>query len=400
MKKILPMLVALAAMMSGCSTPYSPPKVYGDFDGIRSLSRNAKTVKIIAVHGITSNSEGWSNKIREGLEKSLQLTPLNKSAERISIFPPGGGELTGYLDVYRYGSFEFYELTWSPTTKPIKDRYLKYDSDSSYGEKRARLNNSLKSGLVDDGLSDAIIYMGPTKRAMQDVVAQSLCYALVPNVPLDHYCDFTKGEISSSPDDQIVFITHSLGSRMVYDTLLALSNKESLAADFAIEPSKLSIAILNTQSILKRTPIIYMLANQLPLIELSVLGPTSDVKKQYKEAGTRPAGFESFARLWSGARELNKRGIYGIGESKPSVVAFSDPNDLLSYKVCGSYLTKRQGVNFSDVIVSNAPTIASLIEHPLSAHTDYQINQDVITLLAEGQKHAAEQCGEIQETDK
>jgi len=76
----------------------------------------------------------------------------------------------------------------------------------------------------------------------------------------------------------------------------------------------------------------------------------------------------------------------------PMVVAFNDPNDLLSYilapaKQSGSYAVV-------DVVVSNAPTYFGLLEMPDKAHGGYPGNKKVQELMAKGHSSSgADTCG-------
>ena len=58
------------------------------------------------------------------------------------------------------------------------------------------------------------------------------------------------------------------------------------------------------------------------------------------------------------------------------MVAFTDPNDLLSYRLM-PWRYARPGVTVVDVLVSNDKTYFGLLENPLSAHTGYMKNPAV-----------------------
>ena len=66
-----------------------------------------------------------------------------------------------------------------------------------------------------------------------------------------------------------------------------------------------------------------------------------------------------------------------------AVVAFTDPNDLLSYRLLpGRYAAPDVAV--ADVLVSNARTWLGLIEDPVAAHLDYLENPAVADMIACG----------------
>jgi hypothetical protein len=66
-----------------------------------------------------------------------------------------------------------------------------------------------------------------------------------------------------------------------------------------------------------------------------------------------------------------------------ALVAFTDPNDLLSYRLLPSRYAV-PGIDVADVLVSNDWTYLGLLELPNTAHTDYRLNQDVTRLIACG----------------
>ena len=78
------------------------------------------------------------------------------------------------------------------------------------------------------------------------------------------------------------------------------------------------------------------------------------------------------------------------GSPAITLVAFTDPNDLLSYRLQPSrYRTPDTAV--ADVLVSNATTYLGLFARPDEAHTDYRTNAAVASLVACG-KPKSKRC--------
>jgi hypothetical protein len=69
--------------------------------------------------------------------------------------------------------------------------------------------------------------------------------------------------------------------------------------------------------------------------------------------------------------------------SKLAVVAFTDPNDLLSYRLLPSRYAGPDVV-IADVLVSNSSTWLGLLEDPFAAHLNYLQNKDVGGMIACG----------------
>jgi hypothetical protein len=67
----------------------------------------------------------------------------------------------------------------------------------------------------------------------------------------------------------------------------------------------------------------------------------------------------------------------------PTVIAFTDPNDLLSYRLLAP-LVDLARAKLINVIASNATTWLGLLERPDIAHCGYPLNATVIGLIAHG----------------
>jgi hypothetical protein len=126
----------------------------------------------------------------------------------------------------------------------------------------------------------------------------------------------------------------------------------------------------------KRLPI-YMMANQLPLLELG--RKPAPVRGQIKDYCRR-----------SGSKYDDRM----IGYLP--IYAFSDPNDMLSYpippKFADEYLDSRMCPQFTNVTLNVAAPInlfgLSEVANPLSAHVGYEHDERVIALMAHGLGHA------------
>ena len=67
-----------------------------------------------------------------------------------------------------------------------------------------------------------------------------------------------------------------------------------------------------------------------------------------------------------------------------TLVAFTDPNDLLSYTLPPERY-EPEGVTVHNILVSNAPAYFGLLERPDTAHLNYLSNPDIGRLIACGQ---------------
>ena len=174
-------------------------------------------------------------------------------------------------------------------------------------------------------------------------------------------------------EDDYVFITHSLGSRIAIDTL-------RFFAELALTEETEEFIELRSVFSNKELPV-YMLANQLPLLEL----------------GRKPATVRGqIAKYCRPDGELHDQRILG----KLPIYAFSDPNDLLSYpippKFADEYLDSRLCPKVTNIAINVAQPISLFglgeFASPGAAHGDYDHDERVIALIAHGfgQENAAD----------
>ena len=123
----------------------------------------------------------------------------------------------------------------------------------------------------------------------------------------------TPGFASRLDTDEFVFITHSLGSRITTDGLQRLTQVVEAEGRSRPEVARVS------QSFQERGVKVFMLANQLPLLQ-SGLEPAS--VQGAVPAYCRPDGAEFANRVFK----------------ETELIAFSDPNDLLSYPIPDAFV--------------------------------------------------------------
>ena len=237
-----------------------------------------------------------------------------------------------------------YELTWSSMTTNKKT--MQFAKDTQMDRNRLWANKKIK-GLVDSGFGDAMIYLNPTYRTnLQEPILQTL-------IKVD--------QEATNENDRIIFITHSLGSKMTLDTILANTNNP---------------AVTNLAS---KTADIIMLANQIPLLDLGIETnglneiPTNSLRKLVHFVGTQK-GQKPQRPFLEETRAPSLR-----------VVAATDPNDALSFPLYpGTNVVNGTVVSTSNIYKYNAWNFLFVVEWPVSAHTDYFANDALITKLVEG----------------
>lgn len=371
-------LMLFSIMLTSCTLPYTKPKFLSSnqtsiqSQGLDQLLKEDNEVDVVFVHGMCRHDTDWvQNNIKNISEIYKLVTPKDVDIGKPSTF----GKTKLYessLYLSNGKKIMIYSILWSDETLQAK-KTLCYDrqfdtpqdlekSDGKYckglvkDEKltRAYANNILKSTLLNECLSDALAYAGaassPIQKDMSDAIAS----------------------ISSENKFPIVVITESLGSKIFYDTLLAMLTK-SLRQ---VNNNKLFDSAVNVR---QRIQEVYLEANQIPILSLADPDPSS-ATSTINVATDSMTMFFSLPKPSSLLIELDKYKII-------PVIAFSDPNDIFSYPLNGSSQAEQNQINgnlnlnFIDVITSNTNTWFGLLENPLSAHLEYENNQTVLQVI-------------------
>jgi len=381
---LLAVTLSSTLALSGCLRPYSKSvfdPATAQFPGITSEwhGGTSNDIRVIFVHGICTHdptwiTAGWDVIIKGYFPSEIMTAGSTSSVGQVQVidheYQIGANKISG-----RY-------LIWSALTATDKAK-LNYDNrptDNPKGEftwKRAKINGSLKASLLNDCLSDAVIYAGYRGADIQLSMQNAICAAL-DGTTTDGMCTFpaTYGH----GNRRIVIVTESLGSRMVFDAISALKIEAERKGTDAVAAFDEAVSPI-TQ--------IYMLANQLPILALARAAPvkaasTTDPATSKTPAMATALSVLSEARTRHRGRHHTDPQLPSV-ESKLSLVAFTDPNDLLSYRL----LTNDPAVVGADtrvvnVITSNDTTYFGEVENPLTAHEGYDLNKDALRLLFGG----------------
>jgi len=353
----------------------------GGFDGINaSIDKTEGKTKVLMVHGVGHHIPGYSTILIENLMRELELPVMAMPYKELTLSDVeapsknlGNLRLTRLLNKDQTRELLFYELTWSSISKPEKE-VLAYDNSGEQTFRRADFNAKLRI-FSNDAIADPMIYLGEKQEVIQKSVGQSYCWMIShewDDFPFDTHkpCGLTAPRLfENAKKDDFIFISHSLGSRITIDALeriTRLLNDKSVQTKFP-QVEKLH-HVLQDKEIT-----IFMLSNQLPLLQLGrKLPDILDKEEDY----CRPNGIHYEDRL---ANETH-------------IVAFSDPNDFLSYTIPTGYRNKYLDSRMCAEISNISLNIAYVVDvfgfnefaSPLEAHTGYDHDERVIALIAHG----------------
>jgi hypothetical protein len=130
---------------------------------------------------------------------------------------------------------------------------------------------------------------------------------------------------------------------------------------------------MKRETLQKKHVQIFMLSNQLPMLQLD---------RELPEVAAQKADY-----CHSNGSKYSSRMF-----SETSIIAFSDPNDLLSYAIphdfTEKYLDSRLCINVTNVNINVAKVVDAFglgkFANPMEAHVGYTKDDRVVALIAEG----------------
>jgi hypothetical protein len=359
------------------STPYALPFVEkpsdedtGAFDGLLTLAEAlppSSTLNVLWMHGMCTHRSDWIEERLSKLAAALGATPKTVGVRAVGNH---GASLRTERIMVRSATIDVMFLSWSPITAASKAA-LSYDHSVNRGGEfpyaRAFLNRELKHGLINDCMTDVVVYGGPNGAAIRLAAEEALCNALGGSYEGTD-CSVPRGEAPGA----LAFIAESLGSKLLFDAVL------EVWAD--AENSRDKTLFDRVAKSLAGTRMMYLMANQLPLLD--VAGPAIGFVNG-APGPQRPTSGSSARDVFDLLSRLRAWTPPGTGPM--TVVAFSDPNDLLSYRVVPGHLAgSLREFRIVNVIVSNDTTYFNYVERPDKAHCGYSRNPHVLGMIARG----------------
>jgi hypothetical protein len=238
--------------------------------------------------------------------------------------------------------------------------------------KAAVLNRWLKHDILDWGFGDALLAVGP----LHNYLVQGIREVVLDSITTGR----DDGDMAKNHREFII-VSHSLGSYLMFSELdLQIGSTPSpgsLQGDVpAPTPNSQGVSSSTTnrdwreefENVLRKTSHAYFMANQVRLLELANLDKT-------KNAGPDNRGnLITHLQTWSDLRADAK-------QPRPRIVAFSDPDDLLTWQLPEQ--ANQEDEKGNCVILSNRPAKNAwrwlwLFANPETAHLDYDRNKQVI----------------------
>ncbi|NBV76082.1 MAG: hypothetical protein EBR59_09040 [Methylococcaceae bacterium] len=337
----------------------------------KQLQHPDRKMKVLMVHGVGHHLPGYSTQFMEKLASQLDLPVMAKNPKNIDLVDPkqpasksGHLRINRFLNAQRDQELLFYELSWSDITAKDKE-ILSYDNSGEQSFRRAEVNDLLKKFSNDTG-PDPIIYLGEKRESILIAFAQSFCWMISHDwqtLPDDQQAICSSKNVKPMISDSYAFVSHSLGSRITIDGLQRIATILS-NGDGATYYNDVANAMKN---------------KEIPIYMMLQLGRALPSISQQHEAYCQINGQQYQDRLFA----------------KTSIIAFSDPNDLLSYAIphdfVSKYLDSRLCIDVMNVNINVAKVYDAFglgkLANPMDAHVGYDNDDRVIALIANGIGH-------------
>lgn len=304
-----------------------------------------------------ARQEGRVNKVGSVTTDCYKLYVRNKRLQHYDSekYPNASVYVTGFIVeksilTDELNTLRVLELTWSPATRWIKST-LRAPENFNETVNWAWLNARVKSNVVNSSIADAVAYLSDSGILINFNLLQAFCLVLNPSPELpesDNKFSCNQSHLSSVSADyaaknNTVLVSHSLGTKVTFDTLGLLSNigvegsenhpqgSQHLTDSIFSKFGKINAAIPAEYSLdftekLKNTiphfidsiHSFFVFTNQIPLLAANITSPLDlDMGQPNLTFG---AGFENFLSLRKNPEKIQ-------------IVSFHDPDDVLSYNL-------------------------------------------------------------------
>lgn len=374
----------------------------GFWGGIVNMWNSFRSVNEIDLNAVIASQEEECEYINQSDDINSTTSPrsscykifVNKEKHLLKKVDENPEYITGFVrrvtsDLSSKRQLRIFEVTWSPSTRWLKRSYLKVEqlneeSSIYYG------NNYLKGKIINNAIADAVAYLSDAGILVNHNILQTFCLSLIdpkqgpPPVKDARYgtqykfsCNKNIKHLATENFDasnDVFLISHSLGTRVMFDTLGLLSrglmettinektligSEETTVCEKPTEQDNLIHVIAKefgcigadvddeyfdyhfasmlrdkTKEFIRSINTIYVFTNQIPLLSANITTPLDPLKQNVSN------GFSEIFQVREGLDPMQ-------------IISFHDPDDMLSYDLrCWYHLN----------ILRNLETTAQSIE--------------------------------------
>jgi hypothetical protein len=247
-------------------------------------------------------------------------------------------------------------LTWGEASREVKLRMLGLGNDDftedNENEKHRAFLNSKAKRFVNESFSDPVIYLGTFGSFLRETVWRGLeaAGAAQGQARMARLQRDGAGAAAADfyRDVEMVVISDSLGSRVIFDVLCERQGcrDPERATKSLSEAERKDMSVAQSISLSLRS--LYMLANQLPLLELAFVEAPTEQRSLDEIIGKNGEKAACFRPPLPSPPSRDER---------TQVIAFTDANDALSYHLTPQFKQRCAGsLHIVNVTLPNAKT--------------------------------------------
>lgn len=372
-------LLIFVLSASGCARMYNTPEISKDlaFAGVRDVVPPGGNARLVLSHGMCSgeHNKSWANKRLNRIADLVGAAPGTVTLS--DTFP---GKVERYDATLIGAEGRTYDMTFLVYGRPIDAaREILEDDSGRGGEKprRASLNSAVRDVLMNDCLVDAVFYLGPNGDAIRRDVREFWCQYLGGQITdstgrLDRALKCRINRVDVASNATIFLIPESLGSKVLFDAYRQVEVTGRVSRAQALGP----------------VGGIHLVTNQVLLLDQAgIASEDGEVKTQRRgpeAGGSISPSLDSFLSDAVRAPSLRSLGI-SKAPFKVPVVAYTDPNDILGYRLLPNGEFDRTIV--VNVLLSNTGTFlpgAPIISNPIDAHRGAENQEEIFAMILDG----------------
>ena len=240
-----------------------------DFNGLKSIveSKSGDVTNILLIHGVRKTNSTHFDSLIQMLTKGMDLIKSNRSpiktivtGEEGKIAGRGNVRIQEFTNRSYTDTVRFYNIMWSGITLPAKDMVTNLDKNPY----RTAVSHAVKNDNLIDVFGDIALYVSPFRKN----IFETIDTALIKMYEVDPFND--ENIRKESPDD-IVMVTGSFGSKIVFDFLVEKlkTNTEARTRLNALIPQiPTLLKVKKTEEEFKNSLIALINAEQKEIIEL------------------------------------------------------------------------------------------------------------------------------------
>lgn len=377
--KIFSILLTFILFASGCTRIYNTPEISKDlqFAGVRDVVPPGGNARLVLSHGMCSgeHNKEWADKRLNQIAKLVGAPP--SSATLTNRFP---GKVERYDATLVGSEGRTFDMTFLVYGRPIDAAREVLENDSGRGgdkPRRALVNSAMRDVLMNDCLVDAVFYLGPNGNGIRRDAREFWCGYLGGEVTvstgrLDESLKCRINRVGMASNAPIFLIPESLGSKVVFDAYRQVEVTGRVTRAEALGP----------------VGGIHLVTNQVLLLDQAGIA-SQDGQVVAQRSGPQAGGsispsLDSFLSDAVGGLSPRSIGTTGV-PSKVPVVAYTDPNDVLGYRLLpdGDF----DNTTVVNVLLSNTETFlpgAPIIANPIDAHRGAENQGAIFEMILDG----------------